>query len=36
LNIEKIDTGVNITLDKFVMSALTDGIPAPLDAETYS
>lgn len=36
LSIEKLDTGVNITLDKFVMSALTDWIPAPLDAETYS
>jgi hypothetical protein len=36
LNIEKIETWVNITLEKIVMSTLTDWIPSPLDAETYS
>lgn len=36
LNIEKTDTWVNITLEKMVMSTITDWIPSPLDAETYS
>ena len=36
LNIEKTDTWVNITFEKMVMSTLTDWIPSPLDAETYS
>ena len=36
LNIEKTDTWVNITFEKMVISTLTDWIPSPLDAETYS
>ena len=36
LNIEKIETWVNITLEKMVMSTITDWIPSPLDSETYS
>lgn len=36
LNIEKVDTWVNISLEKMVMSTVTDGISSPLDAETYS
>lgn len=36
LNIEKIGTWVNITFEKMVMSTITDWIPSPLDAETYS
>ncbi len=35
-NIEKVETGINITFEKMVMSTLTDWIPSPLDAETYS
>ena len=36
LNIEKVETWVNITFEKMVMSTITDWIPSPLDAETYS
>ena len=36
LNIEKVETWVNITLEKMVMSTITDWIPSPLDFETYS
>jgi len=36
LKIEKIDTWINITLEKMVMSTITDWIPSPLDPETYS
>ena len=35
-NIEKVETWVNITFEKMVMSTITDWIPSPLDAETYS
>jgi len=36
LNIEKVDTWVNISLEKMVMSTVTDGISSPLDFQTYS
>ena len=36
LNIEKVETGVNITFEKMVMSTITDWISSPLDSETYS
>ena len=36
LNIEKVETWVNITLEKMVMSTITDWIPSPLDWETYA
>ena len=35
-NIEKVDTWVNITFEKMVMSTITDWISSPLDSETYS
>jgi len=36
LIIEKVETWVNINFEKMVMSTITDWIPSPLDAETYS
>lgn len=36
LNIEKVETWVNITFEKMVMSTITDWIPSPLDWETYA
>lgn len=36
LNIEKVETWVNIIFEKMVMSTITDWIPSPLDTETYS
>ncbi len=36
LNIQKIGTWVDITLDKIVMSTMTDGVHSPLDSQTFS